>query len=842
MSSLRHALRTLARTPALTLVAIASLALGFGANAAILSVFRQVLLRPLPVPQAERLVNLSTGPDRSGSVSCGNAGECDAVFSAPMVRDLERAVAERPTGVTGLAAHRAFSVTLAGVGRGAEEARAARGSLVSGGYFPVLGLTPALGRLLGPDDDRPNGPAVAVLAHAYWRAALGGDPAIVGRTLLVNGRALTVVGVAPAGFGGTVLDDQAAVFVPLALAPAIGAHDARGMENRRDYWVYLFARLAPGATADRVRQQLGAAYGAILRDVEVAIQEDRGAAARARFLALPLRVAPGARGQTRVHSDGVTPLAVLLVTSGLVVLVACANVANLLLARGAARRGEMALRESLGATRGRLVRLVLAESLVLAAAGGAAGVLVARPALAALVRRLPEEVAGGVDPHVDPWLLATTVALALGTGLVFGLYPALHATRGSLVGAMRGGAGQIAGASRTARRFRAGLAAGQVALALALLGTAGLLARTLVNLGRERLGVTAERVVTFVVAPERGGMSGTRAHALFDRLEATLRAQPGVTGVAAARLGLLRDSESGFNVSVEGYRHVPGADEDAQTDWVTPGFFRTLGASLRAGREFGPGDRAGAPGVVVVNEAFVRRFNLGAGAVGKRIALGAGDGIPLDREIVGVVADVKYSRVRGPVPPVFYQPARGDTTVGRFVFYARTAGDPAALERAVPGLVRALDAGVPVEELRTLPAQARASTAIDRLVATLAGGFALLATLLAAVGLYGVLAYAVAQRTREIGVRMALGATGAAVRRLVLADVGRLFVVGSVVGLLGALAFGRAARSLLYGVGPADPVALLGAAALLAAVAWAAGAVPAARAARVAPTRALRGE
>ncbi len=561
MSLLRHAVRSLLRTPALTAVAVLSLALGFGANTAILSVVRNVLLRPLPVPHAERLVNLGAPKNGAaqGSTSCGNAGGCDAVFSYPMVRDLAEAPAAR-TRVAGVAAHRGFDLTVAARGRTA----AARGAFVSGSYFPVLGLTPARGRLLDAADDQPGAPAVAVLSYAAWQDQFDADPATIGGTVVVNGHPATVVGVAPRGFAGTTLNDRAAVFVPLTLRPLLTGASERDFRDRRSYWVYAFARLAPGATADDARGGLNSVYRAVLREVELPLQDGARAATRARFLARALAVEPGAQGRTRLHAQARAPMLLLLATAGVVLLIACANVANLLLARGAGRAAEIALRVSLGATRGRVVRLLLAESALLAAAGGAAGLALARLTLAGLARAVPAGDSAGVVPSApDPWTAA--VIAALGTGLVFGLFPALHATRPDLAATLRAGAGQVPGGARTASRFRAGLVAAQIGLSTALLVGAGLFARSLANIVSEPLGFRAERVVAFRLSPARGGYDGPRSAALFARVRDAVAAVPGVTEVSSAKNGVLGGADP---LAIVGALAVLGAVSATAAAWL----------------------------------------------------------------------------------------------------------------------------------------------------------------------------------------------------------------------------------------------------------------------------------
>ena len=835
MRTLRLALRTVLRTPALAAVAVLSLALGAGANAAIFSIFRQILVRPLPVRDPGGLVNLSAPGRKSGVTSSNAAGSAADVFSYPMFRDLERAAAPR-AALVGIAAHRAFEANVAFAGR----TQAGRGVFVSGGYFPLLGIAPVLGRLLGPADDGAAGAnPVAVLSHAYWATRLGADPAVVGRPVLVNGRPLTVVGVAPAGFTGTTLGNRPEVFVPIAMRPVLDA-SATPLDDRRAYWAYLFGRLRPGTTLDDARRQLDAAYRPIITEVEAAQQPGATARYLAEFRARRIAVTPGARGQSRVHAVARTPLVLLLGTSAVVLLIACANVANLLLARGAARAGEMAVRLSIGASRRRLVRQLLAEAWVLAAAGGVVGLFVARWTMAGVAAILPPEAAGTFRPALDWPVVAFTAAASLVTALVFGTFPALQSTRPDLIARVRAGAAQVAGGSRAAARFRTGLVGAQVAVSMALLVAAALFLRSITNLSRADLGLAVDRTITFGLSPERNGYSPARSRALFARLSEELAAVPGVVGVAAAQVPILANNVNRNDVRVEGFREAPDADRDANTNGVSAGYFRAIGVPLVAGREFTDADRAGAPAVAIVNQAFVRKFGLTGGAVGRRMAVGPRD--PLAIEIVGVARDTKYSDVREDAPPVYFRPYAQDTAANALTFYVRTALEPAPLLAAARAAVRRLDPNLPLEELRTMPEQVRDNTFLDRMVGTLAGAFAALATLLAAIGLYGVLAYSVAQRARELGVRAALGAAAGDLRRLVLGQVGRLVLAGGAVGLVAALAAGRAARSLLYGVEGHDPAAVAGAALVLGLVALVAGYVPAHRAARADPVRVLRDE
>jgi predicted permease len=832
MRHLRLAFRTLRATPFVTTVAVLSLALGIGANAAIFSLVDQMLLRPLAVREPERLVNLGAPGPKPGSTSCNQSGDCEAVFSYPMFRDLEKA----NTPFSSVAAHRIFGANLAYDGQTLN----GDGVMVSGSYFRTLGLTPALGRLIGPEDDRTlGGHFVAVLAHSYWESRLGADPRVVGKRIVVNGHPMTVLGVAPRGFEGTTLGSRPRVFVPMSMRPQLNP-GWDGATNRRDYWAYLFARLKPGVDPEAAARQMENVYRPILADVEAPLQEGMSPETMRRFLARKLTVEPGARGQSSIHGETRTPLALLFGITGIVLLIACANIANLLLARGAARAGEMAVRQSLGAGRRRLIAQLLTEACVLAALGGLASLVVAQWTLTGVAAMLPSDAAESFRFKLDLGVLGFTAAAALVTGFAFGLFPAIHGTRPDLIGVIRAGAGQIAGGARAAARFRSALVTAQIALSMTLLVSAGLFIRSLRNVSREQLGVKIERVVTFGLSPVRNGYKPAQSRDLFRRTLEAVGALPGVTGVASARVPLLANNNWGNDVSVQGFERGPDTDAGASYNAVSPGYFRTLGVALVAGREFTDADRVGAPKVAVVNEAFAKKFGLGRTAVGKRMA--RGDTAALDIEIVGVIPDTKYSEVKQEPPPLFVTPVLQDSVVGALSFYVRTASSPEQLVRTLPAAVKALDANLPIEDLKTMPQQIRENTFLDRMITTLSAAFAAVATLLAAVGLYGVLAYTVAQRTREIGVRMALGADAGRVRALVLRQVGVMLAVGSVVGIVAALGLGSAAASLLWGMTARDPLAIGSAVVVLALVAAGAGWIPARRAAQVEPMRALRYE
>jgi predicted permease len=824
------AFRTLFRTPFVTTVAVLSLALGIGGNAAIFSLFNQVLFQPLPVFEPDRLVNLSVPGPNPGSQSCSQAGSCQEVFSYPMFRDLE----ERQTVLAGLAAHVGFGGSYAIHG----ESTTGDGMLVSGSYFPTLGLTPALGRLLNPEDDQTVGASfVAVLSHAFWRSHFGTATDVIGQTIVVNGRTFTIVGVAPERFEGTTLGVRPLVFVPITLRGELMTFD--GFENRRSYWAYLFGRLKPGVTPEQAAAGLNGVYRPLLADVEAPLQLGMSDPTMERFLAKEVLLADGYRGQSSFHGEATTPLLLLFSVTGVVLLIACANIANLLLARGASRGMEIGVRLALGSGRMRVVSQLLTEAVVLAVMGGIASLAVAFMSLKVLAALMPPDTSSTLAFHLQPQVVGFTALVAVGTGLLFGLYPALHSTRSDLISAIRAGSGQILG-HREAARFRAGLVTFQIALATTLLISAGLFLKSLANVGQVDLGVAIDNVVTFRIAPRRSGYDSTRANLLLAEVERELAQLPGVTAVASSMVPLLSGSNWGTDVHVQGFPEGPDVDNNSRLNLVGPGYFAALGVPLLAGREFTAADVVGSPEVVVVNEAFAKKFNLGQHAVGTFMSSRNRDS--LNTEIIGVIPNIKYADVKDPVPPLFYSAWRQNGNVPFISYYVRTARQPEQMLRDIPIMMKRIAATVPIRDLKTMPQQVRENVFLDRMISILAAAFGTLATLLAAVGLYGVLAYSVQQRTREIGVRMSLGADASNVRALILRQVAGMLILGGAIGTVGALGVGRAMRSLLYGLEGHDPAVFALSLVVLGLVALGAGYFPARRASRIDPNHALRYE
>jgi len=828
MRDVRLAIRMLLKTPIVTAIAVLSLALGIGANAAIFSLFEQLLWRKLPVTAPERLANFKNPGPTPGENSCNQAGGCDEVFSYTMFRDLEKA----PSAFTGIAAHRLTSVSLSV----RNEPRTGEAVLVSGSYFPVLGLRAGAGRLFTPDDDKVAGAHfVAVLSYAFWKDAFGADPAAVGQSIVVNGKSYAVIGVAPEGFEGTTSGARPVIYVPISMQNVLD--DYNRLESRRNYWIYLFGRMRPDATLSSAGTSINAIYSPIINDIEAPLQEGMSDKTMESFRKKRIELAPGARGQSSIDREAETPIMLLFSVTFVVLLIACANIANLLLARGARRATEMGVRLALGATRRHLMAQLLAESVLLAMAGGLASLLVAQWTLNFVMSILPPDAASSMSFGISTPVIFFSAVLSVGTGFFFGFFPALHSTRGDLISTIRAGAGQIAG-GRAATRFRTGLVTAQIALSMGLLIMSALFLKSLVNVSRVDLGVKVSDIATFQIVPARVGYDSARSAILFARVEQEMAAIPGVTGVTTGLVPLLSGNNWGETAHVQGYPCGPDVDCGSRFNEIGTEYFRTLGVQLRAGREFTAADRVGAQRVVVVNEAFAKKYKLGTDAVGKFMGTMSDDSLNI--QIIGVVPDVKYSDVKDTVPPVFYLPWRQNARASALYFYVKSSLPPAQILGTLRATIKRIDPSLPVESLKTMPQQVRENIFLERMISILSSGFALLATLLAGAGLYGMLAFSVQQRTREIGVRMALGAEGSHIRTMVMKQVGLMMLVGGGVGVAAALALGRVAQSQLYDLKGHDPVAIVGAVLLLTLVAFAAALVPARRASRVDPMLALR--
>jgi predicted permease len=839
MATLRSTLRALFRTPVTIAVAIASLALGIGANTAMFSVMRQILWRLLPVREPEQLVFLYHPGPVQGSHS---ADEADGPsFSYPVYRELAR----QQTSFTGLAGGRLFGASIS------YNNQPIRGGfhLVTGNYFEVLGVRSALGRVLTPGDDvNRGGHPVAVLGYDYWSTQLGADPAVLNRTINVNGVALTIVGVAQRGFAHERIGASPELFVPMAMEPSLTNQSSPGprdepdeLDNRRSYWLTLFGRLKPGVTPAQAQSAINVIYKAqVEEDIKVYSNPSKTFLERVRNKQILLREGQYGRGGFR--SQARSPIFLVLGITCIVLLIACANVANLLLARASTRTREIALRLSLGATRWQLIRQLLAESWVLAVISGIAGLGVATATLRFIVANLPPSGGPDIKAVLDPQMLLFTLALAILTGIVFGLYPALHATRPDLSGVMKDQAGQ-ASSSAAANGFRRALTVAQIAASLVLLVTAGLFGKSLLKQLRAELGIRADHLISFAVDPGMNKYTPVQTAAFYERLEHNIAAIPGVSAVSSSSVPAIAGHSWGQNITVAGFTPSNDDDNDSNFSLIGPGYFRAMGTPLAAGREFTEADNKAGQKVAIVNQTFARFYFKNGQPLGRIFSEGTGSDRRPAISIVGVVADARYSSINEPPRRVFYLPWRQREYMPALTFYARTAVDP---ESITPQLRRAsvsIDPNLPIDELKTMQAQIAENLSEERLMTTMVLLFASLATVLAAIGLYGVMAFNVARRTREIGIRMAMGATGGNVRSMVLREAAVMLVIGTLLGIAGALGSAKLAAAALPGISltPDIPVYAL-AAALLSLVAVSAACVPALRATRIDPIAALRHE
>jgi putative ABC transport system permease protein len=826
----RYGLRMLGKNSGFTAIAILTLALGIGANTAIFSLMDQILLRRLPVKNPDELLILRSPGVQEGHV--WSDGDGAQSFSYPMYKNLR----DNNSAVAGMLARYAFSASVAS--RGQNER--ALGELVSGNYFEVLGIQPALGRLFNADDDRvPAGHPLVVLSHAYWTQHFGGDPRVLNQALLVNNTELTIIGVAPNNFTGMQVGQAPEIFVPMTMKAQM-TPNRNGLDDWNDSWLAILARRKPGMSNAQTEAALTAAYRPLIEQ-QLATLKTLPEQKRQLFREKKILVLPGSSGRLTVQNDSGPALLTLFGLVALVLLIACTNVANLLLAQGATRQREFAIRTAMGASRSRMVRQLLIESLLCATAGGIFGVVLGLWLMNILT---PEVTASGVE-GLSTKLNGTVLAFAAGTtllsGILFGLIPAWRVTRSSVTQTLKdqGSTGSVA---MSHVRFRKFLVAGQVAFTLLLLIGACLFTKTLWNLRSQNLGLSTTNVITFSVAPALNGYDTARTIALIDQLRERFAALPGVRSVGASEVAALTGTEMGSNISAEGASPLPEDQEHVLFEAVSPAYFATVGVPVLEGRELNASDNASGTKVTLINEMLAKRFFPKRDPIGMHLGFGNSSTNKPDILIVGVVKDSKQDRVRSEMAPYMFLPYAQQPKLSSMTFYVRTQQDPRLLADELRDSTRALDPNLPVYDLKTFERVVDEDLLAERIVAGLSASFGLLAALLAALGIYGVLAYLVIQRTREIGIRMALGAETSQVRALIFKEVGFMVIAGAVVGLPLAYALARLSESLLYGVRAGSIDVYLLALAVIAVIAAAACYIPVRRATRVDPMVALRYE
>ncbi len=829
LSDLRFALRGLRRSPLFTIVAILSLALGIGANSAIFTLIDQVLLRKLPVTRPDELVMLYQQGAHNGS----NMGQ--RMHSYPIYQDYQ----QRAEPLAEVLCRRLVPASVS-VDNRTERLQA---EVVSGNYFSMLGVKPAIGRVFNSQDDDQvyQGHPVVVLSYDYWVSRFAGDPKVIGKKIYVNDSPMTIVGVSAAGFAGIDPTQSPQIRVPV-LMKAVMMPEWTWLrpDDRRARWVQVFARLKPGYTVESAAAPLQGLFTQI-RTYESTLPaaKDWSAFSRDRFMKGQLLVTSAAMGYSPLRNDFSTPLVVLMCMVGLVLLIACANVANLLIARGFMRQREIAVRLSLGASRGRLVRQLLVESLVLSCAGGVVGLILSFVLTRGLLALIPSDGQPLlIRPEPDPRILAFTLGLTCLTGIVFGLLPALRASRPDPWTTLKDTVGSIAGTGGSLF-LRKGLVTAQVALSFLLLFGAGLFVRSLQNLQGTETGVALDNLITFQLSPALNGYDTPRAVQFYQNLLERLGSAPGVTSAGIAAVPILSGSEWDSSMSVEGHRPTDGEDMQAFMNALSPGYFKTMKIPFLEGRDFERMDFKENSNVAIVNRKFADHFFKGTSAVGKHLGQGVGPNTKLTIEIVGVVSDSLYEGPREGVRRQVFVPHFGSSSAA---IYVRTTMPSSAAYSLVRGEVRQQDATMPVYDLKTLEAQLDETLLTDRLIALLSAGFGLLATVLASVGLYGVMAFVVARRKKELGIRLALGAQPGLVIWLVMREVLVLLAIGLAIGIPAALLLGRYVSSQLYGIQAHDPLIASSTTILLTLVSAAAGLIPAHRASRIDPILALRHE
>jgi predicted permease len=821
---LKYGIRQLRVNPGFTLAAILSLALGIGANTAIFTLFDQIVLRLLPVRNPRELVQLRVEGGRFGS----NSGDGVHTFSHPIYLALR----DRNTVFSGLTGQRVEGASLVGEDR----SEMIRVGLVAGNFFNVFGVQPHLGRLLTPDDDKARlAHPVAVLQYDFWQKRFAGARDIVGSTIRLNGSPFTVIGVSAPGFEGTEVGLQTQVWTPVMMKPVITpTWDA--LDDERNSWFYLFGRLKPGVSVEEAQASMRVLYRQRQEEELQGQFFQKFPENRERFLRQSFSLIPASRGQSNLRSAFERPLIVLQWLVGFVLLIACANVANLLLARGAARSREIAIRGALGAGRGRLIRQLFVESFLLALAGGTAGLILSSLMTKGLVRILPYDPANlSLSTSPDLRILLFTTGVTLATALFFGLVPALQGSRVSPGTVLKEEAGSIAGGHVRLRKFFVTL---QVGLSCLLLIGAGLFARTFQNLRSVDLGLNAENVVIFGVRPATV-YDDARKVQTYRSLVEELASVPGVKAVGAGRQMLFTGGRWDSSITIPGVEAKEGNQPWSFFNAITPGYFDALGIPVKAGRDLRWSDWGGSKKLCLVNEALVNEYLGGANAVGRLMAQGTRN--TPDTEIIGVFGNARYEDVRGAIPrQIFVSMDSTIRSISGVNIFARVQGDPRAVMSQLREQARRIDSNLIVSDMRTLDDQLNRRLSNERLLSFLSVGFALLASLLAVIGLHGVLSFVVARRTREIGIRIALGADKGSVIRLIMMGMLPVILLGIVAGLITGLLCGRFVESQLFGVKAADPLVFAISVAILLTASLLAAFLPAWRASRIDPMVSLR--
>jgi predicted permease len=836
---LRLGVRVLLGTRTWTLIVLASLALGIGANTALFTAVNGLLLQTVRVDGPERLVRFNhagrndmvRNSNDYGYSGTSGTRNVRSTFSFPMIERLRAA----NTTLTGLAAGApmgSLNVVVNG------DARIATGYQATGNYFTVIGVSAVRGRVFGEADDRPNAPPVAVISHAYWTRRFAADASAIGRVVSINGQMATVVGVTPADFAGVerLGGDAPDVTVPLAFdplfAPPVRVETPR-MRQPTYWWLQLVGRLKPGLSIEQARANFATVFQhaaiAGMAEYQSSLTADQKAlsAHRPRGTAVPeLLLHSAAHGYYDVQPHTRRSAAFLGVVVVVVLLIVCANVATLLLTRATARSREIAVRLSMGATRGRLIRQLLTESLLLSSLGGALGGL-----LAYWVRAL---LPFGQSAPLDWRVFGFLAGVSMLTGIVFGLLPALRATRVDLAGAMKASSRSVAGSRNVLSK---GLVVVQVAMSLVLLVGAGLFLRTLDNLERVDVGFDSRNLLTFNVNPRINGYDLDRASRLFGQVLERMETLPGVTSAALTRAPLLSATTFMDPAWKQGQTSRAPAVETMFKMDVSPAFFSTMGIPVLQGRGFTDHDGPAGPKVAILNEAAARALFPDGDALGRRV--GESFDTSGEFEVVGVVRDTKYASVREPGPPTMYRSVWQSTQRNLHVVL-KTAGEPLAMSETVRAAMREIDPAVPIQAFTSQTEHIAQRFAQERLFARAYATFGALAVLLACIGLFGLMSYNVARRTSEIGVRMALGAERRTVVGMVMRESIRLVAIGIVVGLAATLWAGRFVQTVVYGLSPSDPLTIGAAVALIAVVTALAGGVPARRASNVHPIEALR--